>query len=108
MWIWRPRPSTSIFLNITCRPCTTPSKLFPFQDSVTSRVSDRERESEPAHRGGGRHLSRAGQELHRPSSQHHSVPAAEGDACDRALPNGGSRRSYRYLSAMWRRQDHLL
>ena len=26
----------------------------------------------------------------------------------RALPHSGSRRSYRYLSAMWRRQDHLL
>jgi site-specific recombinase XerD len=97
---WRQRQSTSICRNATYRPRITPSKLCRFQDWATSRASDRERESERARRGGGRHLSLAGQELHRPSSQQDSVSATEGDACHHALPNCGSWRSCRYLSAV--------
>src|SRR5262249_11142986 len=72
--IWRRRPFISIYPSVICKRSITPSKLFRCPDSVTNRASDRERESEPAHRGGGRHLSRAGQEFHRSSSQAHAFP----------------------------------
>ena len=102
---WKPRP---IYLHLSRRHLQAVDqpgrRLFRFPGLGTvKRVSDEKAETmnRPS-RGGGRHPSRAGQRLHRPSSKPNPFSAAEGDARDRALPHGSSGRSYRQVPAMWR------